>query len=643
VFHRLVLTASLAVSVSAGAHSVFARGQVQTGTGAISGVVTDAATRQPLAGAVVMLELDRSSAPPTQLRAGPIAQQITDEKGRFVFTSLAPSQYFVNASMLGYFDGGYGRALSTREGTRIVLADRQWFDRADIQLARPGGLTGRVVDEHGEPVVGVPVRVLRQVMVAGRPQVASSANTLTDDRGVYRIGSLIPGRYYVSVPSVQMAAPADALAAAASSGVPFGRSSTTADPTIDIAGQRLVVGRFAVPSLGPDGRVTAYPPMFYPAATSLSDATVVELDFGTDKAGIDFALRPLPAAAISGVVSGPEDARSSLTLRLLPVGSDELGLGAEAATALVGENGRFTFVNVPAGDYVIDARATIVEYEFEAGFARYNLPTPPGARSTGGSASSVRSGTPGTGMTTMRFGSEKHWGRASVSVSGRDVADVAITLREAVRMTGHYVLEGTSPPPSSSMAAFIVAEPASGRASLGQPRNSISPREESPSFVIEGFLPGEYVLRFGAAGGWIVKSIVWDGRDYTHTPFDASRGRDFTGVVVTLTDKAPRLEGSVIGADNRPAASGAVIAFPAERDQWSNYGLTPLRIATALLSNTGTFRFTTLPAGEYFVAAVSEAQAHAWQDPAFLESLAPAASRVALAWGQTLTTNLKRN
>ena len=639
--HRLVLTTSLAVCVAAAGHAVFARGQVQSGTGAISGVVTDAATQQPLAGAVVMLELDRSTAPPTPLRPGPITQQITDEKGRFVFTSLRPAQYLVNASMLGYFDGGYGRALSTREGTRIVLADRQWFARADVPLLRPAGVTGAVVDEHGEPVVGVPVRVLRQVMVAGRPQVASSTNTLTDDRGVYRIGGLTPGRYYVSVPSVQMAAPADSLAAAVSSGTSYGRSSTTSDPTLEIAGQRLVVGRYAIPSLGPDGRVMAYPPMFYPAATSLNDATVVELDFGTDRAGIDFALRPLPAASISGTVVGPEDARSSLTLRLLPAGSEELGLGAEAATALVGASGRFTFVNVPAGDYVIDARASIVEYEFDAGFARYNLPTPPGARSTGGSASSVRSGTPGTGLTTMRFGNQRYWGRATVSVSGRDVTDLAIPLREAVRMTGHFVLDGTSPPPPASIAAFIVADPASGRASLGQPRNSISPRDESANFVIDGFLPGEYVLRFGSAGGWIIKSIVWDGRDYTHTPFDASRGRDFTGVVVTLTDKPPRLEGAVLGTDNRPASAGAVIAFPTERNQWSNYGLTPLRIASARLSNAGTFGFTTLPAGEYYVVAVDDGRINAWQDPAFLESVVATAARVQLAWGQTVTTNLK--
>jgi hypothetical protein len=559
-----------------------------------------------------------------------------------VFTSLPAAQYFVNASSVGYFDGGFGRSMSIRTGTPIALADRQWFDRADIQLSRPGAVTGRVIDEHGEAVVGVPVRVLRQVMVAGKPQVASSSNTTTDDRGVYRIGGLSPGRYYVSVPSVQMAAPAEALAAALSSTQSWSRSSTTADPTLDVGGQRLVVGRFAPPPLSADGRATAYPPLFYPGTSSLNEAGTIELDFGVDKSGIDFRLTPVPAFVVSGVVQGPKEALSQLTLRLMPAGSEELGIGAEAATALVTADGRFTFVNVPAGDYTIDARATITEYEFNAGSARYGLPTAPGARNTGGSAMSLQSGTPGTGMTTMQFGNDRYWGRANVSVGGRDISDIALQLREAVKLTGHHLLEGTAAPPPAGMAAFIRAEPAGGRASLGQPRNTISPRDESASFNIEGLLPGEYVLRFSSTGGnWIVKSIIWDGHDYTHRPFDASRGRDFTDVVVTFTDKLTTLEGSVTAADGRQAPEGVVIAFPVEKEQWSNYGLTPLRIATSKISNAGTFKFTTLPAGEYFVIAVNDAHATAWHDPSFLSGAVAQASRVRLSWGQASTASLK--
>ena len=46
-------------------------------------------------------------------------------------------------------------------------------------------------------------------------------------------------------------------------------------------------------------------------------------------------------------------------------------------------------------------------------------------------------------------------------------------------------------------------------------------------------------------------------------------------------------------------------------------------------------------AGEYLVIAISDANATAWQDPAFLEASAAQASRVRLAWGQSISTSLR--
>jgi hypothetical protein len=63
------------------------------GTGAISGVVTDAATKKPIAGVVVYL------GPPNRGPVGEPTQQVSDAQGRFVFRDLPPSEaYFINAS-----------------------------------------------------------------------------------------------------------------------------------------------------------------------------------------------------------------------------------------------------------------------------------------------------------------------------------------------------------------------------------------------------------------------------------------------------------------------------------------------------------------------------------------------------------------
>ena len=115
-----------------------------------------------------------------------------------------------------------------------------------------------------------------------------------------------------------------------------------------------------------------------------------------------------------------------------------------------------------------------------------------------------------------------------------------------------------------------------------------------------------------------MKSITHGGRDYTYAPLEASAGRDFNDVVVTMIEKAGTLSGSVRDRNGAAATAGAVIAFPAEREQWTQFGLSPPRFKSAETS-TGSFSIGGLPGGEYFVLAVDVALADAWQDPAFLE------------------------
>jgi protocatechuate 3,4-dioxygenase beta subunit len=86
---------------------------------------------------------------------------------------------------------------------RIGLREKQWFNEADIKLWKPGAISGRVLDEFGEPMVATYVRAIARQMVAGRAQFIAGPVALTDDRGEYRIPNLPPGQYLVQVPSVQ--------------------------------------------------------------------------------------------------------------------------------------------------------------------------------------------------------------------------------------------------------------------------------------------------------------------------------------------------------------------------------------------------------------------------------------------------------
>jgi hypothetical protein len=609
-----------------------ASAEIPTGTGAITGAVRDAATDRPVAGAIVMLE-ERQPGSPVRTRS---YLQETTPKGRFAFLNLpAAETYLLTSSKPGYLDGGHGRIDPRGPGTPIALKDGEWLGDVRVTMSRPGSISGTVVDERGDPIVGAHVRVLPQVLIAGRTQWLAGAVASTDDRGAYRIPGLGPGSYVVSVPSVQATLPASATikppgAWAGTSMADLTAMSEAARAeklVVDVGGgQQLVVGRYGVPPPPtPDGQRTAYPIAFYPNAAKPADAMPVELRVSEDRSGIDFQLQPVGTARVSGTLQGPPDAISNLLLRLIPVGVEELGQGSEAATTVSLADGRFTFLYVPSGSYVLDARHTLLELIYTSmENASTALPAAVPFPTRGASSSGVAAGPPGVQYSSLRDGADvSYWGQLRVDVSGQSVDDLVLPLRRPAAMSGRIVWAPGAKP--SSNPPRPVLEPADGRRSLGIPSIAGLAPDDASTFTIEGLMAGEYFLRVGSAK---VESITWNGEDYTDRPFDGSAGRDITGVLVTLTSATSSISGIVGDGNMTLTSAAAVIAFPVEREGWSNYGFNPRRLTSVLTTNDGRYRVDGLPVGEYYLIAVPASQERAWLDPSFLVAHAARASRV---------------
>jgi hypothetical protein len=599
---------------------------LQPGTGAISGTVVDAATSAPLADTLITLVIQGRPGTP-QRRVG---QQLTDRRGRFVFADLPASDgYVVTARHNAYFDGAFGADAGTITGTPLLLGDGEWFSRANVKLWPAGAITGTVVDERGEPIAGAYVRVLRQVMVAGRVHLAPSTPVTTDDRGAYRLAGLDPGRYLVCAPMVQ-----SSVAASASLSQPDSSDLVEID-----AATRLAVGRYPVPP-SRAGTVMAYATSCYPNGASIPQASAVDVRYGGGLDGIDIRLQAVPAFRVSGRVEGASDA-GKLTLRLVPAGAEELGQGSEAATALAAGDGTFVFVNVPSGEYTLDVRDGTSQYEYSpqsAAMRFAQLPRSPMPTGVGSSVSglSLPSAPPRTGLRTQSSGVSKDaWGRATVVVDGRDVSGVVVPMQAAAAIRGRIAYEGQTPPPQ--LSPFLVAEPADGNPAQSKTR-TFSPNDPNDRFAIEGLTPGRYLLH-ATPGAWIIKSVTTGGRDVTHVPIDL-RGRDLGDVAITLTDKPATIAGAVRGDDGAPATDAAIVVFPAEKAAWTNYGISPDRIRSTRPGTAGSFQIATLPAGDYLVVAVDVAQRDAWQDPAWLDAASRAATPVSVDWGETKTVNL---
>lgn len=634
-FLRLVVTVAACSPLLAQQQVPLSR---QPGTGAISGVVIDASTKRPIAGALVYLGMSGYGP------VGSRSRQVTDSKGRFVFTELpATDLYFMNVSRAGYLDSHYGDrgpAPINLSNPHITLAEGQWVSDVTISMWRPGSIAGSVSDERGEPVVGAFVRLLSRIQIAGVPHLAAGASTTTDDRGRYRFANVLPGAYIVSVPSVQTAVPSSTPALTiegltpdtAAKGADQARRNNGAldlDPST-----LLMIGNFVTPPAAA-GVPQAYPIAFYPGGSLVATAQPVVLDAGEVRDSVDVALRPVPTAKVSGRVTASSSS-AGMVLRLISPGLEDLADGSEAATAVVQADGRFTFLNVPAGDYTLVASRSSLEFH---GKYTNELPATPGSvPGPGLFLGGVPSGPPGTTVYSRHeAGDVSQWARMPITVGATDVTDLEFTLRRGASMRGRIVWEGEGELPGQTL---IMAEPADGSAWLGMPQSPRVSFDGDARFVLNGLLPGEYVIRAGGISPvHTVKSITIGGRDFSSRPIDASSGQDFDDVVVTFTDRIASITGAVGEDPAVPSASVAV--FPVERDQWARYGFSALRFKLVGVSNSGMYKIENIPAGQYYVVAIDSAQATRWLDPEFLVEAAKVARTVSVDWGETKTQELK--
>jgi hypothetical protein len=155
--------------------------------GVVQGTVQEYASGYALSRTVVRLvpvpRADNVNLKELQLRSGGV--------GQFVFFNVPDGYYFLISTRNGYFPGAYGQRRPNGQGTPIFITkDSDLF--AQLRMHRKGAITGRVLDENGVGIEGVPMVAYR----AHLPLRVVGQGT-SDDRGVYRIHGLDSGKYWV--------------------------------------------------------------------------------------------------------------------------------------------------------------------------------------------------------------------------------------------------------------------------------------------------------------------------------------------------------------------------------------------------------------------------------------------------------------
>jgi len=374
-------------------------------------------------------------------------------------------------------------------------------------------------------------------------------------------------------------------------GLPPGDYIVRALPPGSLAGQSDLVET--------NDRRVAFAATYFPGTPFATQASSLSIRGGEERDGIDFAIQKVGTARIDGILS-PADRSplpSGTIVTLVPAAeasSPDPEPGSVRA-AQIPSDGSFSFSAVTPGVYTLLARATQPKLA---------------------------------------------WASTQIAVDGEAVSGLALTLQPAISISGELRFARTRlPAPADFTGWRITAEPVQPAAAALVPEPATIDRDGR--FVIGGIVPGRYRLNAtpsaGArASGWALRSASIGGIDSLDVPVVIQGTGAVPHAIVTFTDHATSLSGRLQGA---PVASGfTVVLFPDDRSLWLPRAR---RIQASIVSTDGAYSFTNVPPGDYWIAAVTDAEPGEWFDPAFLQRLLPSGTKLAIGEGERMTLDVR--
>ena len=246
----------------------------------------------------------------------------SDAEGKYVFADVEPGRYQLAAQKSGFVRGVYstggrppGKSTSMMfsMGTQLDLAAGQLISSARIEMTPQGVITGRVVDEEGEPIQNLNVSTLRATMMRGKRRMMPMGNAQTNDRGEFRLINLMPGEVILQVSPQRWG------------GTPTGATDKQPDK--------------------------AYVSTFYPGVTEMAQAARIEVTPGAELSGYEIRLQKARVSRIRGKVldqaGGPA---KGLMVMLM---ARDSGMFSPLSQGGTQADGKFELLNVPPGNYTL--------------------------------------------------------------------------------------------------------------------------------------------------------------------------------------------------------------------------------------------------------------------------------------------------
>jgi len=273
----------------------------------VAGVVVDSETGSPKARVRVAI-----AAAQTMTRETAI---VTGQDGRFAFE--VPQGTFRLIAEAGGRAEIFGAPFAgSTVGSFIITGPDQDNASLTFRWHAPSAISGRVVDEAGEPVENALVQLLRADVRLGRRRVRTLQWDWSNDRGEYRFGAIAGGTYYLVVTARPWYSQADAI---------------------------------RIP--GEVQESPAFAPVYYPQASNIAAASPLVVKPG-EEAHADFALSPVPGATLRVTCTNPAPGTMNLSLLMDSV------QGAQSYQRIASMVGRSIAIpGIPPGRYIVRVAA----------------------------------------------------------------------------------------------------------------------------------------------------------------------------------------------------------------------------------------------------------------------------------------------
>jgi hypothetical protein len=283
----------------------------------VAGTVVSANTGEPLRKAHVSLFHlgDDSESDDSNKRS---LTATTDAAGHFAIDKIPAGKYDLEVTRTDYVTARYGQDQPDKPGATLSLAPGLKIADLLFRLNRMGVITGRVVDEDGDPIRGVAVVSMIHRAAGGKQKIEVSGSDRTNDRGDYRIVDLLPGRY-----------------------------SIVATPP-----QTPMMSGFLQPS--------DYLPTYYSGTTDSARASTIDVKSGDELSGIDFVFSPKPPTRtykVHGhVLNALGNPDANIAVLLFPRENREPVFMADQKKGFADpKTGNFEIKDVVSGEYIATA------------------------------------------------------------------------------------------------------------------------------------------------------------------------------------------------------------------------------------------------------------------------------------------------